>query len=91
MEVEKRISVKEFMRIFGLTYYTAYNIVRIVDFPSVKLGRKYYVDVARAVVRADEKGIALLKEKVKEVIGVKKINQKELDAIRVLGLQIYEI
>ena len=46
---------------------------------------------ARAVVRADEKGIALLKEKVKEIIGVKKINQKELDAIRVLGLQIYEI
>ncbi|EHL19455.1 hypothetical protein HMPREF9628_00176 [Peptoanaerobacter stomatis] len=27
MEVEKRVSVKEFMRIFGLTYYTAYNIV----------------------------------------------------------------
>lgn len=46
---------------------------------------------ARAVVRADEKGIALLKEKIKEVIGVKKINSKELDAIRVLGLQIYEI
>ena len=46
---------------------------------------------ARAVVRADEKGIALLKEKVKEVIGVKKINSKELDAISVLGLQIYEI
>jgi len=49
MEVEKRVSVKEFMRIFGLTYYTAYNIVRIVDFPSVKLGRKYYVDVQRAI------------------------------------------
>ncbi len=46
---------------------------------------------ARAVVRASEKGIALLKEKIKEVIGVKKINQKELDVIRVLGLQIYEI
>ncbi|EHL17419.1 hypothetical protein HMPREF9630_00586 [Peptoanaerobacter stomatis] len=46
---------------------------------------------ARAVVRADEKSIALLKEKIKEVIGVKKINSKELDAINVLGLQIYEI
>lgn len=46
---------------------------------------------ARTVVRADEKGLYVLKEKVKEIIGVKKINQKELDAISVLGLQIYEI
>lgn len=46
---------------------------------------------ARAVVRASDKGITLLKEKVKEIIGVKKINSKELDAISVLGLQIYEI
>lgn len=46
---------------------------------------------ARAVVRADSKSLKILKEKIKEVIGVKKINQKELDAIRVLGLQIYEI
>lgn len=46
---------------------------------------------ARAVVRADEKGLYVLKEKVKEIIGVKKINSKELDAISVLGLQIYEI
>ncbi|EHL19453.1 hypothetical protein HMPREF9628_00174 [Peptoanaerobacter stomatis] len=46
---------------------------------------------ARAVVRANEKGLKILKEKIKEVIGVKKINSKELDAISVMGLQIYEI
>lgn len=72
---------------------------KLIDSIDVKLDDKetylVYLSIkgieARAVVRADEKGIALLKEKVKEVIGVKKINQKELDAIRVLGLQIYEI
>ena len=80
-----------------LAYFEKYAKLR--DSIDVKLDDKedylIYLSIrgieARAVVRADEKGIALLKEKVKEVIGVKKINSKELDAISVLGLQIYEI
>lgn len=48
MEGEKRVSVKEFRDYFGLNDYTARNLVRIRDFPSVRLGWRYYVDIQRA-------------------------------------------
>ena len=49
MEVEQRVKFKEFKELFGFNEYTARNLVRIADFPSVKLGRRYYVDVQRAI------------------------------------------
>lgn len=48
MEVEQRVSVKEFMQIFGFKEYTARNLTRIADFPSIKIGNKFYIDVPRA-------------------------------------------
>ena len=49
MEVEQRVSVRKFKELFGLNEYTARNLVRIADFPSVKLGSRYYVDVQRVI------------------------------------------
>jgi len=49
MEVEQRVSVKEFMQMFGFNEYTARNLVRIADFPSIKIGNRFYIDVPRAV------------------------------------------
>jgi hypothetical protein len=49
MGVEQRVSVRKFKELFGLKEYTARNLVRIADFPSVKLGSRYYVDVPRAI------------------------------------------
>jgi len=46
--MEQRVRFNEFKELFGLNEYTARNLVRIRDFPSVRLGSRYYVDVVRA-------------------------------------------
>lgn len=62
MEATKRITPAEYMKITGFKRNKVYKLCHIESFPSVKIGRDYFIDFQRAeewLKKMEAKGVKL--------------------------------